>query len=295
MRRALVLAVVFAAPGAWAADVCSPFDKDPANAGVVGGRLPDGGISPDQPACCDGRPTDDACGPRKCSEHGLRNVGAPVDTLNGFAWLDRTDVDVAQPWGPNVTFTRHYSTAWAQGAGSTTEVGALGPGWSHTWASRLVFASSGLPPSRVVLRHADAGSEEYNLYGGQYVSRHASRTLTWDATTQLFTALRPDGGALVFDAQGRLVVLRSSDGAEAQLRYAGADAACAPSPTLPAGQLCRVDFLFNRQLWFRYDAVGHLTAVAWAPDFASPIVTLGYAGAQLTTATGADGAAETYA
>jgi len=204
-------------------------------------------------------------------------------------------VDVLQPWGPSVTFARHYSTAWAQGAGSTTEVSSLGPGWSHTWSSCLVLSAGGPPASRVVLRHADTSSEEYNLGTGGYVSRHASKTLTWDAMTQLYTAQRPDGSAQVFDAQGRLRVLRSADGGEAQLRYAGADTACTVSATLPAGQLCRVDFLFNRQLWLRYDTAGHLAAVAWDSAFTSVITSFGYTGAQLTSAPAADATAETYA
>lgn len=292
MSRSLVLATALLAASASGAELCSPFDKDPANASVVGGREATGDIAADQPACCDGRTTDDGCGPQRCPP--VRNVGAPVDTLNGFAWLERTDVEVPQPWGPAVRFTRHYSTAWAQGAGSTSDVGPIGPGWSHSWAAHLSFGP-GLPASRVVLRNADTSSEEYNLRGAAYVSRHASRTLSWDEASQLYTAERPDGSALVFDAQGRLKVVRSADGGEAHLRYAGDDASCQPSSTLPPSALCRIDFLFERQLWFKYEATGRLSAVAWDAAFSNLVVGLEYTNGQLTAAVAADGTAEAYA
>ena len=62
----------------------------------------------------------------------------PVDALNGAASVSRTDLSVPQPWGQPVAFERTYSSAPPQGAGSTTEVGALGPGWSHSSRCRGV-------------------------------------------------------------------------------------------------------------------------------------------------------------
>lgn len=267
-------------------NICSPFDR--ADGGAVDGRLADGGISPDQAACCGGRL---GCPSGKCGPY--RNVGAPVDTLNGFAWLERTDVSVGQPWGPPVAFKRHYSTEWAQGNGGASELGVMSPGWNHSFGSYLLGAGAA-PAALVTLRNADTSTEEYSLQSGRYVSQHAARSLTWDSATQLYSAERPDGSALVFDVQGHLRVMRSDDGGEARLRYTADDAACAVSASMPIGALCRVDFLFGRTLWFRYTN-GKLTAVAWDAGFTTPVVTLMYTNELLTSATGAGGAAETYA
>ena len=172
--------------------ICSPFDR--ADGGDIDGRLADGGICPDQAACCGGRA---GCPPKRCE--ACRNVGAPVDTLNGFAWFDRTDVNVAQPWGPPVAFTRHYSTEWAQGEGGTNEIGPMSVGWNHSFGAYLLGATPA-PGGIISLRNADTSTEEYFLQGSRYATQHAARSLTWDSATQLYSAERPDGSALIFDA-----------------------------------------------------------------------------------------------
>ncbi len=288
MRALLLASIVLVS--AQAAAECSPFDKDPANASVVAGRLPDGGQAPDQNACCDGTTSDDGCGP-SCQPNG--SVGAPVDTLSGFMWLDRTDLSVPQPWGPPVAFHRHYSTSWAQGAGGSSDIGALGPGWSYSYSAHLQLTGTA-PSALVVLRTDETKSEEFWLSQGTYASRHSASAFSWDATTRLYTAERPNGSALVFDENGRLRLVRASDGGEAQVRHAGDDAACAVSASLPAGALCRVDFLFGRQLWFSYDGTGHLARVSLDAATGPLVVNLTSTSGLLTGAEAADGHAETY-
>jgi RHS repeat-associated protein len=283
MIRALVVVVMLAAVPALASGQCTPFDSVPTN--VVNGLLPDGGPGPDSTVCCrEGVDCDNKC--PSCTQ-----VGEPVDTLGGFAWLDRTDLDAFQPWGPSFSFSRHYATAAAErGVGS----GALGPGWSHTYSSFLVLFGAN-PALKVRLFDAEHSGEEYNLFAGQYASLHGGRTLKWDAPTQMYMAERGDGSVWVFSATGRLKVVRSNDGGEAQLRYAADDASCAVSATLPAGALCRVDFLFGRQLWFAYGSTGKLSSVTLDAAHASTVVQLAYsADGTLQSATGADGNAETY-
>lgn len=127
---------------AWAQLLCSPVDRLPAPTS--------GGLEGDVVACCDGESGDDGCGPCRCLECGdeakERNIGRPVDTLSGFSWVERTDVNIAAPRGPAILFSRIYSTHWAQSHGGRTEIGRLGAGWADTYAARLVF--DGPPPRR---------------------------------------------------------------------------------------------------------------------------------------------------
>ncbi len=265
--------------------LCSPYDKDPSNRD--GGLPPDGGNPRDDALCCDGKTTNPRC-MNKCSPH----VGAPVNVLNGMAWLERTDISVSMPWGPSFRFGRHYSTAWAQGRGSTLEVSSTGIGWMHTYQPSLLLGPA-QPSSRVTVRLEDTSAEDYFLTGTTYAGESPGRRLTWDATSRLYVASREDGSELVFDAGGKLRVVRAADGGEAQLRYAGDDASCLTSATLPANALCRVDFLFGRALYFRY-AAGKLSQVALDAAFQQNVVRLDVSGGQLQRATGADGRWETY-
>jgi RHS repeat-associated protein len=281
----VVLALVVSKDATAASGLCTPFDLDTSNANVSQGYNPDGGPAKDITFCCNNGVE---C---ECRESKETVVGSPVDTLTGFAWLVRTDVHVAQPWGPSFRFTRRYATSAAQRG----EAGArMGLGWSHTFATRLVL-SVGTPAPQARLLMAEGPGEEFSLSSGKYTSLHGGRTLTWDGATQLYLAQRRDGTILVFDATGRLKAIRSNDGGETHLRYAGDDSACAVSATLPQGALCRVDFLFSRQLWFAYDGAGRLGSVSHDASGLRPAVRLEYdADGYLTRAVGADGNAESY-
>jgi len=260
---------------------CSPFDKEN-----------DGGIPQDNAACCEGAFNDDGCGPctceNGCKDRKQRNVGDPVDALSGFAWLDDTDVNVVQPWGPPISFVRTYSTAWAQSHGGTDDIGRLGPGWSHNWADHLVL--SGPPPaSLVILRRGDTSTEEHRFDGTKYAARAPNKRLIWDAATSSYALELSDGGWLVFDVAGKLRTVRAPDGGESQLRYVAEDVTCAASASRPAGALCRVDFLFERSLWFDYDASGRLAQVSWDSAATNAIVKLGFdVAGYLTSFTRAD-------
>lgn len=281
MRHLAVVTLLFAVR-AWAE--CTPFDLAPENAGAQHGVMPDGGPSPDSTICCEsGVGCDHRC--PNCTQ-----VGQPVDTLSGFAWLDRVDLDLVQPWGPPVRFARHYSTATAErGLGS-----ALGTGWTHTYSSALSLSGGGTPAGRVSLFVGEDAGELYVFDGTRYSTFRGGRTLRWDSATQSYLASRGDGSTLVFDNVGRLRVIRAADGGEAYVRYAGDDATCAVSSTLPASALCRVDFLFDRQLWFSYLPTGSLESVS-AVQGSSPIETFSYfSNGSLQVATATDGNGETY-
>ncbi|MBE2253216.1 MAG: hypothetical protein IAE78_27035 [Myxococcus sp.] len=286
----LALFVALAAPmAAWADDdACSPFDKPNSSQ-----PMPDGGQRPsDAAACC--KKNSSRC-KKGCESPGRPSVGAPVDVLNGNAWLDRTDIDVPMPWGPSYRFERTYSTAWAQGTGSTTERSTTGVGWMHTWQAYLALAGpvGAAPAPTVWMRLEDASAEVFTATTSGYTSEGPGSTLTWDGASRLYVANRPNGQTYVFDEAGRLRTVRAFDGGEAQLRYGGEDAACALSPTLPTGALCRVDFLFGRALHFRY-AAGFLETVAMDAAFTQPVVRLAVTNGQLTRTDFPDGRFEAF-
>jgi Domain of unknown function (DUF6531) len=273
--------VVVAAPSIAlaGAEMCTPF-------GSVGSdnRFEDGGFGPDETFCCvKGIDCDNRC--PNCTQ-----VGEPVDTLTGFAWLNRVDLDVSQPWGPPFRFARHYSTAVAERSGGS----AIGPGWSHTYSTYLALFGAN-PAPRVHLFDAERTGEEYNLIAGQYSSLHGGRTLRWDPPTQMYIAERGDGSVWTFSGNGTLKVIRSSDGGEAHLRHGGDDSSCAVTPTQPAGKVCRVDFLFGRQLWFSYTSDGNLRDVALDSAHSISMVQLDYwPDLSLKSAKRADNRAESY-
>ncbi|XXF76805.1 DUF6531 domain-containing protein [Myxococcaceae bacterium GXIMD 01537] len=293
---ALLLALV-APQAARAQQLCSPVDRLPAPAS--------GGTEGDVVACCDGESGDDGCGPCRCAECGdetkERNVGRPVDTLSGFAWLERTDFNIPAPRGPAIRFERTYSTHWAQSHGGRTEIGRLGAGWADTYAARLVFDGNS-PPQVVKYRKADSGTELFTRQvDGSYFARLPGRRLSYDSVTQRWVLEKFDASFELFDSTGRLVRLRAQDGGEAALVYSGGDVNCPVITARPSGTLCRVDFLFGHQLWMRYSA----TAYTGAPRLANVardsagtqlMVQFGYDTlGNLTSATQADSGQETYA
>ncbi|WNG39673.1 RHS repeat-associated core domain-containing protein [Archangium violaceum] len=278
-----------------AQQLCSPFDSMPATSG---------GPLGDVAACCDGESTDEGCGPCRCAECGdeakERNVGRPVDMLSGFAWLERTDVDIDAPRGPDIRFMRTYSTHWAQSRGGRDEIGRLGPGWTDTYGARLVLDGSS-PPHTVKYRKADTGTENFNLQeDGTYAARLPGRRLFFDASTQHWVLEKFDASYEVFDTNGRLVHLRGQDGGEAHLVYTGEAADCPVAAARPAGTLCRVEFLFGHKLWLRYHSTAYpgarrLASISW--DAAGTQLLAQYAydtSGYLTTATRADNRRETY-
>ncbi|MCA2980974.1 MAG: RHS repeat protein [Myxococcaceae bacterium] len=286
MKRAVItLALAWAGAAAAQDKSCSPFDQP-----LASFALPDGGADTGNAgACCQTSSS-------RCHKTCRAHVGAPVDVLNGNAWLDRTDIDVAMPWGPPYRLARTYSTAWVQGTGSTTERSTTGVGWMHTWQAylSLLGPAGAVPAPTVWMRLEDTSLDVFTrTSAGTYVTDNPGATLTWNASTQLYVANRPSGQTYVFDAAGRLRTVRATDGGEAQLRYGGEDAACPVSATQPMGALCRVDFLFGRALYFRY-AGGFLETVAMDAAFSQPVVRLTVTNGQLTRSDFPDGRFERF-
>ncbi|WP_395841672.1 RHS repeat-associated core domain-containing protein [Archangium violaceum] len=208
---------------------------------------------------------------------------------------------MVSPYGPDVLFTRTYSTHWAQSRGGRDEIGRLGPGWTDTYGARLVLDGN-TPAQQVTYRKADTGTENFTRQpDGTYTGRLPGRRLSFDTNTQRWVLEKFDASYEVFDTIGRLAHLRAPDGGEAHLVYTGQDAACPADSTRPAGALCRVDFLFGHQLWMRYHSTAwpgapRLASVAW--DAAGTRLLAQYAydtGGYLVTATQADNRQETYA
>nr|QKW93830.1 hypothetical protein [Vitiosangium cumulatum] len=281
-----------------AQELCSPFD------GLPQSQLTPGGPLADVAACCDGESTDEGCGPCRCAECGdeaeERNIGRPVDMLSGFAWLDRTDVDISSPRGPAILFSRTYSTHWAQSRGGRDEIGRLGPGWTDTYGARLVLDGN-FPPQAVVYRKADTGTENFNReQDGSYTSRLPGRRLSFDTTTQRWVLEKFDASHEVFDVNGRLVHLRSQDGGEAHLVYTGEAVDCPVAAGRPAGTLCRVEFLFGHRLWLRYHSTAYpgasrLASIAWDAAGTQLLAQYSYdTGGYLTTVIPVDNRQETY-
>ncbi|XXF76803.1 DUF6531 domain-containing protein [Myxococcaceae bacterium GXIMD 01537] len=293
---ALFLALV-APQAARAQQLCSPVDRLPAPTS--------GGTEGDVVACCDGESGDDGCGPCRCAECGdetkERNIGRPVDTLSGFAWLERTDFNIPAPRGPAIRFERTYSTHWAQSHGGRTEIGRLGAGWADTYAARLVFDGNS-PPQVVKYRKSDSGTELFTRQvDGSYSARLPGRRLSYDSVTQRWVLEKFDASFELFDTTGSLVRLRARDGGEAALVYSGGDVSCPVITGRPSGTLCRVDLLFGHQLWMRYSTTTYtgaprLANVAWDSAGTQLLVQFGYdTQGNLISATQADSGQETYA
>ncbi|MCY1040259.1 DUF6531 domain-containing protein [Corallococcus sp. bb12-1] len=292
-----LLLVLMVPQAARAQLLCSAVDRLPTPSS--------GGLEGDVVACCDGESGDDGCGPCRCAECGdeakERNIGRPVDTLSGFAWLERTDFDIPTPRGPAILFARNYSTHWAQSHGGRTEIGRLGPGWADTYSARLVFDGSS-PPQVVKYRKADSGTELFTRQvDGTYSARLPGRRLSYDSGTLRWVLEKFDASLELFDTTGRLVHLREQDGGEASLVYSGGDVSCPVIAERPTGTLCRVDFLFGHQLWMRYATTTYTGArrlLNVARDSAGTqlMVQFGYdTQGYLVSATQADSGQETYA
>ncbi|XXF79492.1 DUF6531 domain-containing protein [Myxococcaceae bacterium GXIMD 01537] len=292
-----LLLVLLVPQGARAQLLCSPVDRLPAPTS--------GGAEGDVVACCDGESGDDGCGPCRCAECGdeakERNIGRPVDTLSGFAWLERTDFNIPAPRGPALLFARTYSTHWAQSHGGRTEIGRLGAGWADTYSARLVFDGN-TPAQLVKYRKADSGTELFTRQvDGTYSAKLPGRRLSFNSTTQRWVLEKFDASFELFDTTGRLVHLRAQDGGEASLVYSGGDVSCPVITARPSGTLCRVDLLFGHQLWMRYATTTYtgarrLANIARDSAGTHVLVQFGYdTQGYLATATQADGGQETYA
>lgn len=135
----------------------------------------------------------------------------PVNSLTGAFESQVTDAQLPAP-GLAFAFTRSYSSAHAD----DEEPGPLGPGWTHSYATRLEIS----PGAREVELVAGDGQRiSYTLAEDSYVA----------ASEGVRSALRRVRGGLLltthdrlqlrFDGGGRLRELRDENGNATELRY----------------------------------------------------------------------------
>lgn len=208
-------------------------------------------------------------------------AGNPVDLVTG-AKVERA-IDIHLPVGsPGVAdpmdfvFARHYSS-------STREASVLGPGWRHSFETRLLAQESRHGPQPYVLQ-ADgrriAFTRRYRLAGGgvrRQAARHddgvlderpgvadatwvwrwrSGRQLVFDGGGRLVRVVTADRDAIAlrYGDDGRLVVIADNRGHRIDLRYDDADAA---SP----GRLAALSFPGGHATRYTYDEQGRLVRV----------------------------------
>jgi RHS repeat-associated protein len=196
-----------------------------------------GSLPPDQQRCA-------------CSGHDLapqHHFLYPVNTRTGNYWTRATDLAVAGT-GPALNFTRTYASQ------SITEtIGALGYGWQHVYATRVITPGGvGGEPNTVIvlspennrLRYADLGGGHYAAWPGVYSTlQQGSGVYTQTLRTQ---------AQYIFDAtSGRLQAISDGQGRALSLTYNG------------SGQLTQVADAVDatRVLHLSYDGSGHIQTV----------------------------------
>lgn len=136
--------------------------------------------------------------------------GDPVNTFTGS--LTTTRQDVAIPGrGPAVDFRRTYNS-------NDPRAGPLGPGWTHSYATRLVLADDA--SGDMYLIGPQGRSDRYTRNpDGSFTSPaaiHRQLVKNLDAT---FTATAKDGSSWSFDTGGRLAALSDRYGNASNLIY----------------------------------------------------------------------------
>jgi len=203
-------------------------------------------------------------GPASASAH-------PVDLITGNKILRQLD----GRWPGGLTLVRHYNSR-------NTGHGPLGPGWRHSFDTRLYFHQRHDRPTvqivqgdgrRIVFRlPANAEPSQTvlqampSLYGTVRHQPDLSADRRWVWRWQ-------DGSALFFSAQGWLTSIERVNGHRLELQYGGQ-----PERLLtvtnrhrmsirfqydgPNGRLSRVVLPDKQAVHYEYDASGVLTAVA---------------------------------
>ncbi|HEX5415515.1 MAG TPA: SBBP repeat-containing protein, partial [Chloroflexota bacterium] len=218
--------------------------------------------------------------------------GDPVDTASGI-YLYRK-VDLAIPGrGPSPGFVRAYNSA-------DTIVGPLGPGWIHSYQSRIVSDGNG----HTVVVDPDGRRDVFVPQGGGIFTPPVgvADTLTQDANTGIYTLRHKDQSVWIYNGNGQLVTIKDRYGNQSTLTYnansqlisvsdpAGRGSLTFAYDTCFTGRLCGVtDWQSSaRTVQFAYDAAGRLWKVT---DRDGQVTTYGYDGASsnLTTITDANG------
>ncbi|MEX1172803.1 MAG: DUF4951 domain-containing protein [Chloroflexota bacterium] len=199
-------------------------------------------------------------------------TGDPVNTFTGS--LAMADLDVSIPGrGPALSFARSYNS-------NDPRVTALGPGWTHSYATRLVDPDDGTQD--VILIGPQGRSDRYVWTAGAFVApAGVDRALVRNADLS-YTATDKAQTVWLFDPSGVLVQLRDRYGNVSNLGYN------------TAGQLATIGDPAGRGTLTLAYADGRITSVT---DWAAPARVVGYqydANGRLWKVTDREGQVTTY-
>ena len=177
------------------------------------------------------------------------SFGGPFNSRTGNLWISATDLAVASS-GPRLAWTRTYNS---RATGFTDASGALGPGWTESYATRLI--TPGVPggepgvdiitsPTGNRLRFQDIGNGQFRPFPG------VDATLA--QVSGVYTETLRTRDQVIFDASGRATAMMDAQGRQLALQYDG------------TGRLARVQDMLNpaRYLAVSYDPAGaHVASV----------------------------------
>lgn len=215
------------------------------------------------------------------------NSKDPVNTYTGSYLYVYTDVEITGR-GPTPLFARSYDS-------SNTTVGALGPGWTHSYAVRLVRPNA--TSNDIVVVGPQGRADQFIYNAGSYAAPagiYAELVKNADDTYKL---TNQDRTIWNFDEIGRLLRITDRFGNQSSLYYNSngqlvsvSDPAGRGTLTLSynpsSGRLTSVSDWANRTVSYGYDASGRLSSVT---DREGKTTNFGYDGTsqRITTITDA--------
>ncbi|HEU4321507.1 MAG TPA: DUF6531 domain-containing protein [Roseiflexaceae bacterium] len=141
----------------------------------------------------------------------------PVNYRTGNFWTSTTDLSVLTP-GPALAWTRRYASQ------AYTDTIALGPGWQHPYATRLLTDTIGGLPFQMIWLTPQANRLPFlALADGTFAPRSGVQaTLVRSGSSYIIT--ERDQRQFHFDLSGRLLRTVDPQGRIVQLVYAGSPA-----------------------------------------------------------------------
>ncbi|HEU4327339.1 MAG TPA: RHS repeat-associated core domain-containing protein [Roseiflexaceae bacterium] len=141
----------------------------------------------------------------------------PVNYRTGNFWTSATDLSVLTP-GPALAWTRRYASQ------AYTDTTALGPGWQHPYATRLLTDTIGGLPFQMIWLTPQANRLSFlALHDGTFAPRPGVQaTLVRSGSSFIIT--ERDQRQYHFDLNGRLLRTVDPQGRAVQLVYAGSPA-----------------------------------------------------------------------
>nr|WP_319805657.1 DUF6531 domain-containing protein [Xanthomonas citri] len=208
-------------------------------------------------------------GPGQCEAKGT-HVGNPINVATGNKFQQAVDIDDRSGLG----FVRYYNSS---AIGSDT---AIGIGWTHSYASRIVFPSDSSSGKIVYAQRADGRSITFFWQpngtwlpdGGQTSALVEARDANGTIVEWHFKE-RKDGATEAYDLAGRLLRIEPLDGLTTNLTYATASTRLPSLVTSWQGRAIQLHYDTSGRVSevigpdggihvYAYDSANHLTAVA---------------------------------